>query len=128
MGPDGRPYGPLAECPAKPRPNPRNCTTCEFGSQMPSDGFWFCTAPIPLFVPTGTPRVVANPQDRCDAHKTAKGTFVRICLNCGNPIRTHHKYSKIGRDQWIHKCCEHPNSCSKFHYEKYATHRVGKHD
>lgn len=109
-------------------PNPRNCSTCEYGTESTTDGFYFCSAPVPLFVTTDTPRLVSHPSERCDAHRAAKGTFVRICLNCGNPVRTHHKYTKIGQDQWIHKCCEHPTSWSKYHYEKHHSHRVGNFD
>lgn len=101
-------------------PNPRNCPTCEYGRQIPTDGFYHCSAPVPLFVPVSTPRVVSVSTERCDAHRPQKGTFVRVCLNCGNPIRTHHKYSQINRDQWIHKYCDHPTSPSKYHYEKYG--------
>lgn len=96
-------------------PNPRNCSTCEYAS-----GENFCGAPVPLWVPIEAKRTVPDPSLRCDAHRVAKGTFARICLNCGHPIRTHHKYSNLGQDQWIHKFCEHPDSPSKYHYEKYG--------
>ena len=105
----------------KHQPNQMNCSTCDFAKYGEKT---FCAAPVPLFVPTDVSRVVTNPQERCDAHKAAKGTFKRICLNCGNPIRTHHKYSNLGQDQWIHKYCDHPDSPSKYHYETYAK---GKH-
>ena len=101
-------------------PNPKNCSTCEWATH--GDAV-FCNAPVPLWVPVEEKRIVANPVDRCDAHKPTKGTFVRICLNCGHPVRTHHKYTKVGQDQWIHKCCEHPGSYSKYHYEKYEVRR-----
>jgi len=98
-------------------PNPRNCSTCEYAKIGEAV---FCAAPVPVWVPTDAKRTVASPNDRCDAHKATKGTFVRICLNCGNPVRTHHKYSRLGQDQWIHKCCEFPDSYSKYHHEKYG--------
>jgi hypothetical protein len=66
------------------------------------------------------PKTVENPQDECPAFKAKKGTFARICLNCGEPIRTHHKYTSVGEKQWVHKFCEHPESPSRFHYEKYG--------
>jgi hypothetical protein len=97
------------------RPNPRNCSTCEWAS-----GEAFCGAPVPLWVHIEAKRIVPDVSKRCDAHKVKKGTFARICLNCGHPIRTHHKYSNLGQDQWIHKYCDHPESWSKYHHEKYG--------
>lgn len=96
------------------KPNPRNCSTCEYAT---TGDKVFCGAPVPLWVPVDAKRVVSEPERRCDAHKVAKGTFARICLNCGHPIRTHHKYTQLGQDQWIHKCCEYPDSYSKYHRE-----------
>ena len=96
-------------------PNPRNCSTCEhatIGEKV------FCSAPAPLWVPHSTERTVTEPDRRCDAHKVAKGTFARICLNCGSPIRTHHKYTQLGQDQWIHKCCKYPDSYSEYHHRQ----------
>lgn len=81
--------------------------------------------PLPKFADGD--RLVQNPDEPCDSFAPIKGTFARICLNCGNPIRTHHKYTSIGDKQWVHKCCEHPESPSKWHYEKYSSHRVGSH-
>lgn len=98
-------------------PNPKNCSTCEYATI--GDAV-FCSAPVPLWVPVEVTRTVSHPEARCDAHKPKKGTFVRICLNCGNPVRTHHKYTQIGQDQWIHKCCEFPDSYSKYHHDKIA--------
>jgi hypothetical protein len=94
------------------KPNPRNCSTCEHAVHAVTVT---CTAPVPLWVGLDLSRVVDNPEPRCDAHKTAKGSFARICLNCGHPIRVHHKYTNLNPDQWIHKCCEFPESYSKYH-------------
>ena len=95
-------------------PNPRNCSTCKHATRGERV---FCSAPVPLWVPTELRRRVDNPERRCDAHVVAEGTFARICLNCGSPIRTHHKYTKLGQDQWIHKCCEFPESYSAYHHK-----------
>jgi len=98
-------------------PNPRNCHTCHFRSDT---GEVFCMAPLPKFIDgSNGKRKVINPDDKCDMFKPIKGTYARICLNCGEPIRAHHKYTEIGDKKWIHKYCAHPESPSKWHYETY---------
>lgn len=100
-------------------PNPRNCYTCDFGADHSHPDRMVCLIPHPKWL-GGPPTVeVTNPQDKCETFKPSKGTFARICLNCGKPVRTHHKYTKLGENQWIHKFCDHPESQSRFHYEKY---------
>ena len=100
--------------------NPMNCTTCHFNINDT------CQIPLPIFMKIDAHVLEGGRQltetiksKKCDAFKPIKGTYKRICLNCGKPIRSAHKFTEIYPKQWIHKYCDHPESPSKYHYEKY---------
>jgi hypothetical protein len=103
------------------KPNPRNCTTCDFNLNG------VCTIPLPKFIKisaqfTEGHRSLTGSEipASCDTFKPKKGTYTRICLNCNKPIMSGHKYTEIYSKRWIHKCCAHPDWPSKYHYEKYG--------
>lgn len=97
-------------------PNPKNCYTCKWADVINSN--IFCRLPMPAWIIIDN-RMVGFPSETCAAHEAAKGLPVRICLNCGEPVATHHKYTEIYAGQWIHKFCEHPESPSRYHYEQF---------
>lgn len=100
----------------------QNCLSCKFAKQTVVRGNVRvkCEILLPPWCQEFWGRIPINHELKCKAHEPKTGVPKRVCLNCDKPILNEHKSMKLGQSQWIHKCCDHPDWTSNYHYNKFG--------